>query len=96
MAAELQGLQAGEETRGSNAWQADYCCLETMLEQMFALGADQARSKFEVMCQMFFGRIETPFAQMPGKEERRRSSENEHEQDRTSQQLVSPAPGGFN
>ena len=31
-----------------------------MLEQIFALGADQARSKFVVMCQMFFGRIETP------------------------------------
>ena len=36
--AELQGLQAGEERRGSNASQAVECCLETMVEQIFALG----------------------------------------------------------
>ena len=35
---ELQGLQAGEERRGSNASQAVECCLETMVEQIFALG----------------------------------------------------------
>ena len=58
--------------------------------------ADQARSKFEVMCQVFFGRIETPCAQMPGKEGGRRNSENEEEQGRTSQQLVLPTPGGIN
>ena len=58
MEAELQGLQAGER-RGSNASQALDCCLETMVGQIFALGADQTRSKFEVMCQMFFRRIET-------------------------------------
>ena len=28
----------------------DDCCLETMLEQMFALWADQARSEFRVVC----------------------------------------------
>ena len=36
--AELQGLQAGEERRSSNASQAVECCLETMVEQIFALG----------------------------------------------------------
>ena len=36
--AELQGLQAGEERRGSNASQAVECCLETMAEQIFAFG----------------------------------------------------------
>ena len=51
MAAELQGLQAGE---GSNASQAMDFCMETVVEQFFAMGADQARSKFEAMCQMFF------------------------------------------
>ena len=50
MEAERLGLQAGEERRGSNASEAVDCCLE----QVFALGADQARSKFEVMCPMFF------------------------------------------
>ena len=36
--AELQGLQAGEKRRSSNASQAVECCLETMVEQIFALG----------------------------------------------------------
>ena len=65
-------------------------------EQIFALGADHARSKFEVMCQISFGRIETPSAQMPGQGGGRRNSENEQEQCRTSQQLVLPAQSGFN
>ena len=48
MEAELQGLQRGEERRGSNASQAVDCRMETMLEQILALGADQARSEVEV------------------------------------------------
>ena len=32
MEAERQGLQAGEERRGSNASQAVECCLETMVD----------------------------------------------------------------
>ena len=40
MAAQLQGLQAGEERRGSNTSQAVDCCMETMVEQLFAMGAD--------------------------------------------------------
>ena len=67
MEAELQGLQAGEERKGSNASQVVDCCLETMLEQIFALGADQTMSKFEVVCQVFFTRIETRSVQMPGR-----------------------------
>ena len=50
MAAELQGLQAGEERRGSTASQAVDCCMATVVEQLFATGADQARFKFETMC----------------------------------------------
>ena len=38
MEAKLQGLQAGEERRGSNASQAVECCLETMVEQIVDLG----------------------------------------------------------
>ena len=53
MAAELQGLQGGEESRGSNASQAVDCCMETVVEQLFAVGADQARSKFHAMYQVF-------------------------------------------
>ena len=67
MAAELQGLQAGEERRGSNASQAVDCWMETMVEQCFAVGADQAKSKFDVMCQIFVKKFEasTPPAQKP-------------------------------
>ena len=57
MGAELQGLQAGEERRGSNASQAFECCLETMVEQIFAMGTDQARSKFDAICQNFLQQI---------------------------------------
>ena len=38
MEAALQGLQAGEERRGGNASQAVDCCLETMVEQVLAVG----------------------------------------------------------
>ena len=94
--AELQGLQAGEKRRGSNAPQQVDCCLETLVEQVFAAGADQARSKFDALCHIFFRRFETftPPAQMPGREGRR-DSENEQEQGRISQQLMLPTPGGF-
>ena len=51
LAAELQEPQAGEERRGSDASQAVDCCLETLVEQIFAMGTDQARSKFDAMCQ---------------------------------------------
>ena len=56
MAGELQGLQAGEEKRGSNASQAVGCCMETMVEQFFSVGTDQARSKFHAMCQVLGSR----------------------------------------
>ena len=93
-----QELQAGEERRGSNVSHAVDCCLETMVDQVFAMGTDQVRSKFDALCQIFFRRFETPVppAQMPGREEGRRDSENEQEQGRASQQLVLPTPGGVN
>ena len=74
MAAELQGLQA-EERRGSNASQAVGFCMETRVEQFFAVGADQARFKFDAMCQVFFKKFEAyaPSAQIPGKERGRRN-----------------------
>ena len=50
IAAEFQGLQAGEERKGSNASQAVDCCMETMVDQFIAMGADQAMSKFDAVC----------------------------------------------
>ena len=42
MEAELQGLQAGEERRGSNASQTVDCGSETMFEQILAMGTKKA------------------------------------------------------
>ena len=72
--------------------------METMVEQFFAVGADQARSKFDAMCQVFFKKFEayTPSAQMPAKKGGRRNSEDEQEQDKASQQLALSASGGCN
>ena len=88
---------AGEERRGSNASQAVDCCMETMVEQIFAMGADQARSMFDAVCQIFFKKFEasTPLAKMPGKGGGRRNSEDEHEQGKASQQLALSASGEF-
>ena len=82
MAASLQGLQAGEERRGSNGSRAVDCCMETMVEQFFAMGADQARTRFDAMCQPGTGG--------------RRNGEDDQEQDKASQQLASSASGGCN
>ena len=67
------------------------------MDQVFAMGTDQVRSKFDAVCQIFFRRFETPVppAQMPGGEGRR-DSENEQEQGRAGQQLVLSTPGGVN
>ena len=98
MEAELQGLQAGEERRGSNASQAVDCCLETMVEQVIAMRTDQGRSTFDAWCKIFVGKFETSIspAQMQGREGGRRDSENEQDQGRANQQLMLPTPSGVN
>ena len=55
------------------------CCMETMVEQLFAMGPDQANSKFDAVWQVFCKKFEafTPSAQMPGKGGGRRNSEDE-------------------
>ena len=55
IAVELQGVQA---RRGSNASQAVDCCLETTVKQFFVMGTDQARSKFDAVCQVFCKKFE--------------------------------------
>ena len=96
-AAELLGLQAGEERRGSHASHTVDCCMETVVEQFFSMGADQARSKFDTMCQVFLKKLEenAPHAQMPGKGGRR-NSEDRRTRARKSQQLALSASSGCN
>ena len=97
MDAELQGLQVGEGRRGSNASQAVVCCLEMMLEQIFVLGADQARAKFEVMCQMFLLKNRDPVCADGRRRRRKKKTVNMNKSKAgPRQQLVLPAPGGFN
>ena len=69
MEAELQGLQAGEERRGSNASQTCNCCLEEAWQHLVALGGNQngglvTKAPKSKGC---------PSGWMPGREERRNS-----------------------
>ena len=73
--AELRGLQAGEERRGSNASQVvAECCLDTVAEQPPTTGAVQAKLQLEVLFEKILKRFEarTPPAQMPVKRRRKR------------------------
>ena len=94
MAAELQGLQAGGERRCSNVSQTGDCCLEEMLQEVLALGTNGVETLFQRVHRVrrAMGGLRE---QMPGGEEGRKDSENEHEQGRTSQQLALSASGGF-
>ena len=92
MEAELQGLQAGDERRGSSASQTGDGCLESLWQQFIALGANE----FETCVQRIQREMGAAQGQMPRREEGRRSSEDEQEQGRSSQQSVLPAPGGIN
>ena len=92
MAAELQGLQAGGERRGSAASQTGDCCMVELWQQFIAFGAN----RIEVFVQKLQRQVGVFQKQMPGREEGRRNSEHEQEQGKTSQLLVLPAPGRFN
>ena len=47
MAAELQGLQAGEERKGSNVPQTGDCCMDAVWQQFIALGANRIEAMFQ-------------------------------------------------
>ena len=83
MAAELQSLQAGEERRGSDASQTGDFCMEALWQQFIAVGANRVEAMFQRYRVMGAAQ-----GQMPGREEGGRNSEDEHEQDKASQQLA--------
>ena len=91
MEAELEGLQAGEERRGSNTSQTGDGCLEALWQQFIALGANG----IETFVQRLQREVGAAQGQMPRREEGRRNSEDEQEQGRINQQLVLPAPAGI-
>ena len=70
MEAELQGLQAGEERRGSNASRTGDCCMEAAWQQFITLGTNRVEALF----QRFHREMGAAQEQMPGEEERRRDS----------------------
>ena len=63
-----------------------------MWQQFIALGAN----RIEVFVQRLQRETGTAQGQMPGREEGRRNSEDEQEQDKASQQLALSAPSGCN
>ena len=88
MEAELQGLQAGEK-RGSNAPQAVECCLETMMEQIFAMGTDQARSELDALYQKILKRLPLPLlCKRQECQEEKKDEETEKARARQSQSVV--------
>ena len=90
MSAEHWSLQAGEERRGSNASQTGDGCLEALWQQFIALGANG----FETFAQRLQREMGAAQGQMPGREKDRRSSEDEQEQDKASQQLALSGSSG--
>ena len=97
MEAEHQGLQAGEERRGSNASQTGDSCLEDSRQQIAAVCAAVGPNQVDALANAVFQRFKESGAvqkQMPGRDERR--SEDEQEQGRASQQVALPTPGGVN
>ena len=93
MAAELQILQAGEERRGSTASHTGDGCLEALWQQLIALGANG----IETCVQRLQREMGAAQGQMPGREEgKRRSSQDNQEQDKTSQHLALSASSGCN
>ena len=97
MEAELQGLQAGEERRGSNASQTGDSCMEASWQQIAAVCAAVGPNQVGALANDVFQRFKESGAVqelMPGRDERR--SEDEQEQGRASQRVALPTPGVVN
>ena len=98
MAAELQGLQAGEERRGSNASQTGDSCLEALWQQIAAVCAAVGPNHIDALANAVVQRFKESGAvqkQVPGRDERRRHSEEEQEQGRASQVALPRQAGSF-
>ena len=97
MPAELQVLQAGEERRDTNASQKGDSFLEALWQQIAAVCAAVGPNQIDALANAIIQRFKESGAvqeQMPGRDERR-NSEDEQEQGRASQQVALPTPGGF-
>ena len=95
MAGELQGLHAGEERRRSNASQTGDSCLEVLWQQIAAVCAAVGPNQIDTLADAVVQRFNESGAvqeQVPGRDERRRNSEEDQEQ---GQQVALPTPGGF-
>ena len=65
--------------------------MEALLQHIIALGANRVEAMFQR-----YGQMGATQGQMPGREEGRRNSEDEQEQDKASQQLALSASSGCN
>ena len=80
MEAELQRLQAGEERRGSNFSQTGDSCLEALWQQIAAVCAAVGPNQIDALANAVFQRFKESGAvqeQMPGRDERRTSEEEQ-------------------
>ena len=91
-AAELQGLQAGGERRGSDASQTGDCCMEAVWQQFVALGAN----RIEACSKGSREKWEKARGRCQEKKKEEGIVKVNKEQGKTCQQLVFPAQGGFN
>ena len=71
MAAELQGFVGRRRKRGSNASQTGDCCMEQLVQQVIALGANC----MEAIFQIFRREMGAVQEQMPGREGRMNSED---------------------
>ena len=71
--AELRGLKAGEERRGSNASQVVVeCCLDTVAEQLFTMGPVQAKHQLEALYEKILDRFEAHYSSCANARKRKR------------------------
>ena len=86
----LRGLQAGEERRGSNASQVNQCFLDTVAEQLFTMGAAQAKHRLKGLYDKFLKRFEANTLCANARKRRKKRAKESQPTD------GSPAPGGCN
>ena len=73
--------------------------MEALWQQIAAVCAAVGPNQVDALANALFQRFRESGAtqgQMPGRDERRRNSEDEQEQGRIKQQVVLPTPGGIN
>ena len=86
-----------KEEKVLNASQTGDNCLEALWQQIAAVCAAGGPNQIDALANAVIQKFKESGAvqeQVPGRDERKRNSEEEQEQDETSQQVALPTPGG--